>query len=338
MEENDRVNQVKINTSEIKIIDLHLVEVCKSICKITCKKKFGTGFFIKLHIDDKKLFCLMTNHHVVTKEMIDSNDVIDVRYNLEKDLEKIKLDTKKRVIIYDFHIDITIIEIIPEDKIKNKFFLSPNLNDVNYINQNIYIPQYPEGKNLSYSEGKIQSDKNNELIYDASTERGSSGSPIFLKETTEVIGVHKQGSSKILKNKGISIFSIIKTLESRNKDNKLANKLVNNNFTEFYENGDYYIGQSLNGKKHGKGKIFFSDGNIKYEGDFVNGKKKEMVNYFLMIENIILGNFLIIKYMEKESYILLMVILNMKVLLLMVKKKEMVNIFMKMVNIILANF
>ena len=97
MEKNERINQVKTNTSEIKIIDLHLVEVCKSICKITCKNKFGTGFFIKLHIDDKKLFCLMTNHHVVTKEMIDSNDVIDVRYNLEKDLEKIKLDKKKEL-------------------------------------------------------------------------------------------------------------------------------------------------------------------------------------------------------------------------------------------------
>ena len=72
MEKNERINQVKTSDSEIKKIDLHLVEVCKSICKITFKNISGTGFFIKLHIDDKKLFCLMTNHHVVTKEMIDS--------------------------------------------------------------------------------------------------------------------------------------------------------------------------------------------------------------------------------------------------------------------------
>ena len=307
MEKNERINQVKTSDSEIKKIDLHLVEVCKSICKITFKKISGTGFFIKLHIDDKKLFCLMTNHHVVTKEMIESNDCIDVKYNLEKELEKIKLDTKKRFIIYDIYIDITIIEILPEDKIKNKFFLSPNLNDVNYIDQNIYIPQYPEGKNLSYSEGKIQKIENNELIYDASTEKGSSGSPIFLKETTEVIGVHKQGNIKILKNKGISIFSIIKTLESRNKENNLTNNSVNNNFTEFYENGDYYVGQSLNGKKNGKGIIYFSDGNIKYEGDFVNGKKKETANYFLKIVSIILENFLIIKCMAKVPYFSVMV-------------------------------
>ena len=150
--------------------------------------------------------------------------------------------------------------------------------------------------------------------------------------------MHKQGSSKILKNKGISIFSIIKTLESRNKDNKLANKLVNNNYNEFYENGDYYIGQSLNGKNMSKEKYILVMVILNMKVILLMEKKKEMVNYFLMIENIILGNFLIIKYMEKESYILVMVILNMKVLLLMVKKKEMVNIFMKMVNIILANF
>ena len=38
--------------------------------------------------------------------------------------------------------------------------------------------------------------------------------------------------------------------------------------------------------------------------------------------------------MEKELYIMLMVILDMKVFGLIIKKKEMEKIFMKMVNII----
>ena len=72
----------------------------------------------------------------------------------------------------------------------------PNINNIDYINQKIYIPQYPEGNKLSVSEGKIiKINDSNELVYDASTEDGSSGSPIFLKNTTEVIGIHKEGNT-----------------------------------------------------------------------------------------------------------------------------------------------
>ena len=145
MEKSERINQVMIKNSEIKEIDLDLVQVCRSICKIFYGNIVGTGFFIKMFLDEKELFCLMTNHHVVTKQMIESKDIINVEYKLEKELKKIKLDSDKRFIIYDVEIDITIIGTIPEDKIKNKYFLLPNLNKIDYINKNIYIPQFPEG-------------------------------------------------------------------------------------------------------------------------------------------------------------------------------------------------
>ena len=32
------------------------------------------------------------------------------------------------------------------------------------------------------------------------------------------------------------------------------------------------FGQWLNGKKHGKGIYYYKNGNIKYEGEFANGK------------------------------------------------------------------
>ena len=41
----------------------------------------------------------------------------------------------------------------------------------------------------------IKINDSNELVYDASTESGSSGSPILLKNTTEVIGIHKEGNT-----------------------------------------------------------------------------------------------------------------------------------------------
>ena len=61
----------------------------------------------------------------------------------------------------------------------------PNINNIDYINQKIYIPQFPEGNKLSVSEGRIiKINDSNELVYDASTEDGSSGSPVLLKNTT----------------------------------------------------------------------------------------------------------------------------------------------------------
>ena len=86
----------------------------------------------------------------------------------------------------------------------------PNINNIDYIYQKIYIPQYPEDK-LSVSEGRIiKINDSNELVYDASTEDGSSGSPIFLKNTKEVIGIHKEGNTHTRKeNYGTLINSII---------------------------------------------------------------------------------------------------------------------------------
>ena len=37
-----------------------------------------------------------------------------------------------------------------------------------------------------------------------------------------------------------------------------------------YEDGVFYIGQYKNGLKYGKGTMYYSNGNIMYEGDYVN--------------------------------------------------------------------
>ena len=143
---NEIVNEVETKNSEIKKIDVNLHEVCKSICKIIYKNTFGTGFFVKLYKEGKELLCLMTNEHVLTKEMIESNVVIDVKYDYEKKWIQIKLDEKERYMNYNKKMDISIVEIEPNDKIKEKYFLLPNINSINYINKDIYIVQFPGGK------------------------------------------------------------------------------------------------------------------------------------------------------------------------------------------------
>ena len=100
MENNERINEVEMKESEIKEIDINLHKTCKSICKILYKNKVGTGFFIKLYKKEKELLCLMTCEHVITKEMVESKEIININYNYEEKWIKIKLDENKRFINY----------------------------------------------------------------------------------------------------------------------------------------------------------------------------------------------------------------------------------------------
>ena len=76
----DRRNEVKNKDKPIKEVDLSLYKVIKSVCKIIYENKVGTGFLIKLYKDEKELNCLMSNQHVITKEMIELNKIIDINY------------------------------------------------------------------------------------------------------------------------------------------------------------------------------------------------------------------------------------------------------------------
>ena len=144
--------------------------------------------------------------------------------------------------------DFTIVEMIADDKIKDKYFLLPNINNIDYINKDIYIVQFPEGKKLSYSNGKIKDVNNFEIIYDASTKSGSSGSPILIKNTTEVIGIHKQGSNKKKENYGTLINSIIQILNNNKKDNNLDKNLIEEEVKVAKQNGFILIGEVGIGK------------------------------------------------------------------------------------------
>ena len=41
-----------------------------------------------------------------------------------------------------------------------------------------------------------------------------------------------------------------------------------------YDNGDYFIGEYKNSLRNGKGILYYKNGNIQYEGDYVNGKSE----------------------------------------------------------------
>ena len=49
----------KIKDSELKPLNNNIYKISPSVCKITTNKINGTGFFIKLNINNNILFCMI---------------------------------------------------------------------------------------------------------------------------------------------------------------------------------------------------------------------------------------------------------------------------------------
>lgn len=205
-DENERENEFITETSQMKSMGV-IMDVAKSVCIIQYKNHEnkiinGTGFFIQLQRNNNPLFCLITNEHVIPKNILISETQINISYDNQNEKTSILLGREERFIRdYTYlNIDAVIIEILPIDNVQKKYFLFPYI-DYNeglgkFKDKEISIVQYPGGKDLNFSEGKIIdiNDYSNEMSYDSSTERGSSGSPIFLKDSRNVLGIHKQGN------------------------------------------------------------------------------------------------------------------------------------------------
>ena len=181
-----------------------------STCKINYLGILGTGFFFKYNKDK---YYLMTNNHVLDNNAINNNELLIIYKNKEEIIklngDRLKLTNKK--------LDYTIIEILEEDeifkKIKDYFeidnYIMNNESINNYKNQDICIVQYPEGGNLSFAQGGINSFDNYKIKHLVSTHHGSSGSPILLQNNFKIIGIHKAGNKKKNENIGISMKDIL---------------------------------------------------------------------------------------------------------------------------------
>ena len=69
--------------SEMHQINVPIVEASKSVCKVITPKDIGSGFLIKFFKDQQDFFCLMTNEHVITKELIEKKETITFYYDSE---------------------------------------------------------------------------------------------------------------------------------------------------------------------------------------------------------------------------------------------------------------
>ena len=292
---NDEVSKNK------RILEINnVLETWKSTVKIELTDGGkASGFLIKYQREQKPFYCLMTNEHVISPEMTDNGEEILIKFENEKKYLKIKLNQKERIIVClkdMLNIDLTIIEIIPKDNIDDSYFLLPNIKYRNKFRQlkekDIQILQFPGGKKLSLSEGKLLGFSGCMFYHNASTQFGSSGSPIFLKDEEGVIGIHRGATEDKTKNVGYHIFGFVLDIIYQLKRNgegieyydngkiKYEGNFVNDKYEgegKFYEtNGEIYIGQFKKGEKHGNGCII-KDGYIIFEGQFNNGYPKKKI-------------------------------------------------------------
>ena len=235
----DGVKENILENTSLLEVDSNISKVFKSICKIkietSLETKCGIGFLLRISINQETLYCLVSNEHIISNDIINNEDYIYISYDSEFKSAKIKLDKNKRYIKSFKDIDISIVEIIEEDNIFGDYFLYPEseerMND-GLVNMNIYIPQYTEGNELKNVKGIIKEINNNEFTFLLSNLEGSSGSPIFLENDIFVIGIYKEGNIVKLENHGVFIYPIINIIKEdirnrRDKGKYIDGKYIN---------------------------------------------------------------------------------------------------------------
>ena len=225
-------NENMMPYSDIHRNNISILQLLSSLCKIQTNRTMASGFLIKLFKGQEDFFCLMTNEHVITKDMVANHEKFLFYFDNEKKTREIPLDEKERYIknFRDINIDATVIEILPKDNISPDFFLLPSIdyifNQSQLINKEIAVLQYPSGES-GYSFGKLKSINDNfEFAHSASTLPGSSGSPIILKQTSKVIGIHKMGGTS--QNYGDFIRPIFNYFRNYSKNNERHENLLDN--------------------------------------------------------------------------------------------------------------
>ena len=190
---------------------MNLFKMEKAICRIETEiiknnklcEATATGFFCELNKFPIK-YCLFTNNHVINK--IEIGNIIKFKYldyNKSNFISSYNIINKKieitqeRKAFTNKELDYTCIELLESDGIKDYFKIDINIfkNKESLKDNDIFILQYPKDNNISFSNGRILSIKGNKIRHNASTDKGSSGSPIIRRnENNYIIGLHCGGN------------------------------------------------------------------------------------------------------------------------------------------------
>ena len=156
--------------------------------------------------------------------------------------------------------------------------------EYNYEDNLIYEGEYKNGERNGYG---IEFNDDDELIYEGeylNGKRNGKGKEYYYDNEIKYEGEYKNGK----KWNGIEYDYYNKDIKYEIKDGKGYIKKYEELNDKYGPN--YYLifeGEIKNGSKNGKGKEYYSDGTIKFEGEYLNGKKWNGKEHDYKNENII---------------------------------------------------
>ena len=220
-----------------------------SVIKIRLNGGYGSGFLCNLLFTNiqNQWSVLITNNHVLNENDIKPNKDIEFSLNNDKSIYKIKIGKSRITYTRKKPIDITIIEIKPNDSLSTDLFLDidnsifqNNINEI-LVEKSIYLLHYPKGGKVEYSVGTIKKINNNNIEHLCASDEGSSGGPLMNLSNYKVIGIHKGGQKVKNWNLGspiaTSIHQFIKLKEANTKPNSIS-------LSDILKKGEYFINKN----------------------------------------------------------------------------------------------
>ena len=188
-----------------------------AICKILKENGGGSGFFCKIKFENNELIGLFTNNHILNKEDIELNNIIQIENDGIKKYIQI---TKERLVCTNYKLDYTFILVLPKDNFNNYFEIYDkiNTNQLNkeYKDKTIIMMQYPELQDSSFGYGRINEINDYHFLHTIATEEGSSGFPIILSDDNlNVIGIHCGKTDRDNLNRGANMKKILEDIQKK---------------------------------------------------------------------------------------------------------------------------
>ena len=253
-------------------------------------RNVGTGFFIKLKINNKIAPYLCTASHVIKYD----KDKIPLTFNYIDDNNKevttqISFNEKEKNIIRkeENDIDIIFIELLDEEiknisinylELENEYIDNPI--KYLYIDSQVIMAGYPvkeykKNRGPFISLGRVINIKDNYITYDIYTDKGSSGSPVCIinkDNKLKLIGIHTQHDQNEKKNynKGILFGPIFRNIfkydviEINNEDDNDKIQNIIQNISDKFDN-------LINGEKNNE------ELQIKYNHINININNKQQI-------------------------------------------------------------
>jgi surface protein len=181
---NEDVNKDKANISDY-VIKFEME------AKINGEIKYTKGICVLCNIPSKKIKALITYNHMMNFDFLNKGEKMILYINKKEN--EININTK-RYKYTNKDLDITIIEILDNDNIKNFIEIDKFINSRNYTGTNIISVSLNDNEDFDLSYSKII-EKNNDN-YICNIESIKEGL-IILKDNMKLIGIIKEKEEKI---------------------------------------------------------------------------------------------------------------------------------------------